>query len=688
MRQPILFFESNPLFLVVCLIIAGLYTYLLYQKTTTWSKKQQSLLAAIRFSVVFLLVSLLLSPIIRQIENYFEKPVVVIAVDNSSSLTAVLDSVKLENIKKSIDSLHGQLLLKNYEIELRSFSGIHNSSAELEFIEQTTNINKLLSSIENDFENRNLAKVILFSDGIYNSGISPNFANYNFSLNAIGVGDTIPKKDLLIKELKYNKISYQGNQFPIIVEIENRGFMDESITISVYNNGEKLEQKVVALTAQESIETIEFLIDANKKGLQRFSITIDQKRNEYNTENNQAQAYIDIIDGKERILMIAASPHPDIKAIKGAIETNSNYDFNFFIPGMNKEPEGEYDLIIYHQFPDARGVLNAWFDKYKSTPYWIITTSKSNFKLLNEMIPTAQVQILGNETDAITASFNEAFSSFSISEDLKSMLREVPPLQVPFAKITTNTPVMLYQKLGSVVTQNPLLLLSEIDEVKSAMLFADGLWKWKLFEYAKNEEHTGFNELILKTVQYLSTRQDKRKFKFYPITKEINTSENLHFQTEAYNDLYEPIYDLNVDIRITDENNNSTDYAYITSTTNSRFSISELSEGVYTYTASTLINGKKENALGEFFVAKKNIEATNLTANFNLLKNIAKNAGGKFYDHNSIVNLIDDIVIDNDPEIIHSEESFQPIINLKWFFVIILLLISGEWFYRKYSGFY
>ena len=390
---------------VVCLIFAGLYDYLLYRKSSTWNKQQRILLSTIRFSVAFIILLLLLSPIIRQIENYFEKPIVVIAVDNSSSLAVVLDSVKLEDIKKSIDSIHSGLISNNYQIEVRSFSGIHATSAELEFNEQTTNINELLTSVENDYENRNLADVILLSDGIYNSGISPNFANYNFILHTIGTGDTIPKKDLLIKELKYNKISYQGNQFPIIAEIENRGFINESITISLYNSGKKLDQKSLLLTEEEGIKAVEFLVNANNKGLQRYSISIDQKRNEFNTENNNAHAYIDIIDGKERVLMI--------KAIKGAIETNSNYEFNLFIPGLNKEPKGEYDLIIYHQFPDSRGILNAWFEKNKTTPYWIITTAKSNYKTLNEIIPFAQVQLLGNETDAITASFNEGFSSFN-----------------------------------------------------------------------------------------------------------------------------------------------------------------------------------------------------------------------------------------------------------------------------------
>ncbi|MDH5367090.1 MAG: VWA domain-containing protein [Cyclobacteriaceae bacterium] len=690
MQQPSLLFEHHPIYMVVCLIVAGLYTFLLYRKPQQWNKNQLYLLAGFRFCLVFLLSMLLVVPILKQLQNYFEKPIVVIVLDNSTSIASVLDSTKLALISSKTEEMRGNLIRSNYKVEVRDLENINISTEDIVFNKQATNLHKTLKKIENDYENRNLAEVILLTDGIYNSGVSPDYMHYNFKLNTVGVGDTIPKKDLLIKELKYNKISYQGNQFPLVAKIENRGFINESIVISVYNNGSLLDQKKLVPKLNESVETVEFLLEAKSKGLQRYSVVISSKPNEFNVQNNITQAYIEVIEGKERILMIAASPNPDIKAIRSAIETNSNYEFQVFIPGINKEPDGKFDLIIFHQFPDKRNILTSWFEKYKNEniPYWIITSSNSNFKTLNEKISFAQVEILGRETDDITSSFNEGFSLFSISDDLKDLLRNVPPLQVPFSRVNSNVQVFLYQKLGSVTTRNPLLLISEIDNNKSALMLADGVWKWKLYEYAKYERHTAFNELILKMVQYLSTRQDKRKFKFHTVNREITTSESIQFESEIYNDLYEPIYDKSVDITISNENGVVTNYNYITSLGNSRFNVSGLEEGVYKYTATTLLNGRKEKVSGEFLVKQKNIESISLTANFRLLETLALNSGGQFYNFENFNSLTDRITNDKAPEIIHSEESFQPLINSEWVFILLILLVSAEWFIRKYSGHY
>ena len=49
---------------------------------------------------------------------------------------------------------------------------------------------------------------------------------------------------------------------------------------------------------------------------------------------------------------------------------------------------------------------------------------------------------------------------------------------------------------------------------------------------------------------------------------------------------------------------------------------------------------------------------------------------------------VENLVVKESPEIIHSEESFMPIINKPLVFVLLILLISTEWFIRKYSGHY
>ena len=76
--------------------------------------------------------------------------------------------------------------------------------------------------------------------------------------------------------------------------------------------------------------------------MQHYIIDVKPKADEFTTENNYRHAYIDVVEGKEKILIVAQAPHPDIKAIRYALEKNENYELSLFIPGLHeiKEDKG------------------------------------------------------------------------------------------------------------------------------------------------------------------------------------------------------------------------------------------------------------------------------------------------------------------------------------------------------------
>ena len=119
-----------------------------------------------------------------------------------------------------------------------------------------------------------------------------------------------------------------------------------------------------------------------------------------------------------------------------------------------------------------------------------------------------------------------------------------------------------------------------------------------------------------------------------------------------------------------------------------RYRIGRLKEGVYRFTASTVVNDKTETVNGQFLVRAQNLEAQNLTADFGLLRSVAQQSGGKFYPATQINQLTADLQQVKAASLIHTEETFNQLINLKWVFFLLLALISVEWFMRKYLGGY
>ena len=137
--------------------------------------------------------------------------------------------------------------------------------------------------------------------------------------------------------------------------------------------------------------------------------------------------------------------------------------------------------------------------------------------------------------------------------------------------------------------------------------------------------------MFSKLIQYLSTGEDKRKFRSYPVKQEFSDTEAAVFESQVYNEIFEPVYGHSINIDLTDEGGKRTRYNYTTSAGNIRYQIGGLKEGVYKYVSRTLINGKEEQVRGEFAVVQRQAELQNLTADFDLLRKVSSNTGGKFY---------------------------------------------------------
>ncbi|TRX53044.1 hypothetical protein FNH22_21270 [Fulvivirga sp. M361] len=699
MQQPSLIFEHSPLFLLLA-ILAGLgYALLLYKKTGPWGVSWNKVLFALRWLTVSCIAILLISPILKQIQNEIEPATFIIAVDNSSSMTEAMDSAKWEQLSDELRARADQLRERDFAVEYRSISNKRiPDPAEITFQEQSTDLNQLMRGIQMDYEGRNLGGVLLLSDGIHNNGRLPTYADFGQKIYSLGIGDTVPKSDIILKSLKYNKISYQGNKFPLVVQVLQKGFTGQQVTVSVQKGAKVMASKSVKLTGEDQLNEISFYVEAAQKGYQSFTVVVSSKSNEFNFENNEKKAYVEVIEGREKIALVAAAPHPDVKAIRSAIESNENYSFEQYILSIPGDVEklsankARFDLVILHQIPGRNRRASAFVQRFKETKTPLLwtyggLTDMSQFNRSNGLL---NIKVIPSEYDEVTAAFNPAFGSFSLTQDLQEAFDDFPPLVVPFGRISLDQEVnvMLYQRVGTLTTNKPLVAISDRNGERSGVVLGSGLWRWKLTDYARQGNNKYFNELISKLVQFLSSKEDKRKFKAYPVKNEFRTSEPVIFESETYNDLYERIYGNRIDLILTDEQGKSTNYTYVPAEGNTQYAINGLGEGVYSYSATTSSNGEKTTVKGEFLVEEVQLEDLNLTADYNLLRKLSKKSGGDFFSVDEMDRLTVRMAEEKGQGVIHSDEKYLPFINLKWIFFLLLALISSEWFIRKYNGSY
>ena len=680
--------EGSVWFIGLCLLAGFLYASILYSKKTPWTKNVNRILAGFRFLLVALICFLFLGPLLNQIDFFYEKPIVVLAVDNSASLPAAYDSLDFEALKAQLRSFSNDLSELDYDLKIRSLDGYRNSFQLVDFDQEITNLQGLLKNIEKEFEQQNLIGVVLASDGIHNYGLSPEYVSLNYPVYAITMGDTIPLMDLSLKAISYNKIVYEGNRFPLIAEIFNTGYVNENVTVQVLKNGNKIAEQNLLIKGDQQINSLEFILDAETAGIENYRVQIVAKSGETTVINNSRNAFLEVVESKQKILIAANSPHPDIKAIRSVIDKNEGTETALYLDGITEEiPEGPFDLIIMHQLPNFN-IMPQWLtNALGQTNTWFITGT-GNLSRINEINEVMELNEFG-QTDLVSANVNPNFEIFEVEENLLDRMETYPPINVPYGQTSFKKPsdVLLYQKVGTVTTNRPLLAIYNGDDKKSAVLAGSGIWKWKLQEAGLNQDQKMFDELFGKLIQFLTTSDDKRNFRVTTSSNEYFDSEAVEFKTEIYNELFEKVYDYNVDLTITDADGGIQEFNYVNSA-NNNYSLSGLAPGIYKFSANASVTGKREIAQGTFSVEKLALEAINITANHNLLRTISSNSGGQSYDVSAMDEIIEVLENKNAKPTVRSDEKLRLLLNNPLWLFLLIALVSTEWFIRKYNGSY
>lgn len=117
------FFTATSIFIfLACLLLGCLYAWLLYGKNNSLNKNLKYILAALRMLFVTTIAWLLFAPLVKQISYLPEKPIIVLAHDNSISVAQVepkdFDRKKYQqDLQKLVDQLSSK-----YEVKTYSFS--------------------------------------------------------------------------------------------------------------------------------------------------------------------------------------------------------------------------------------------------------------------------------------------------------------------------------------------------------------------------------------------------------------------------------------------------------------------------------------------------------------------------------------------------------------------------------------
>ena len=682
------------MWIIITAILTGLcYASLLYlfNKSQHYGKALTTTLFILRAVVVSLLVLLFFNPYIKKKTNKIEPATIIIAQDNSNSLVLTKDSTFYkEQFPLILDTLINELE-DNFIVDKYLFGNEVNEFTKLDYKDYYTDFHEVLENIKKNYYKKNVGAVVLLSDGICNKSHLPeqNIESYPFPIYTVTLGDTTSYPDFYIKDVFYNKTSPANSIMPLRIVANANNCRNKQMKIKVLLNNEVIEETDVPVNSNRFSKTFDFNINSDDEGVKQIDIQICAIENELIKNNNSKRFFIEVVDKQYKALFYAKSPHPDLGSIKNIL--GDHFEVNTIFSDDEIPDLKEYDILFLHQIPYFRMSnfedLEAKLREDKNIPVFYIIGESTDFDAFNNLQTSMKItKGAVNSILDIKPHYNQNFGLFTIVNEVVEAANSYPPLSLPHLEfsLSSNHDMLLQMSINDILTQAPLLSFTTNSEGrKIAYLMGTGIWRWKLYNYYKENNHDNFEELLTKSVKYLLTEKDKELIINYK--ENYFNNESIIFTADLRNPSQELINEPDLGIRIVNRHTKDIyEYNFLKKNKSYYLDVNNLPEGIYNFSVQAEYGGKTYQENGNFSVISIGAEAQDLVADARRMRLLAALTEGKNFGIKDI-NLVA-AELENDERItsiMREETNYKDLINMKSIFFVILSLISIEWILRK-----
>jgi hypothetical protein len=671
---------TNAVLLVILsLFVAGGLSFFQYYYKVKNRSKLILFLAFLRFVSIFCVLLLLINPIISRDSTEIVKPSLSIVVDNSSSIVAFnADKTAIEAYTEIVND---KGLLDKFDVQSYRFDGKFQESDKFDFKGKQTNLDLIAKNLKKNNRNKTFPTVII-TDGNQTSG---NDYVYSFDSSnkvfPIVLGDTTKALDLKINQLNVNKYAFYKNKFPVEVFLQYSGEKNISADFTISQGNSRLVKEKVFFSSSKKTAVINVLLPANKIGSQVFKATISSNESETNTYNNNKNFAVEVMDQKTNIAIISTINHPDVGALKRAIESNEQRKIKVFNPHEIKDLR-DYDILIIYQ-PTAEFKSIFEDNKLAGINTFIITGTNTDFTFLNQQQSSLGFK-MSNQKEDYLAEFNPQFNLFALDN---IGFENFPPLENSYGTITVNgaVSVLLYSKVRNLKTNSPLMTFGEIQGRRTVFLLGENSWKWRLQSYVENQSFDKFDVFIDKTIQFLASNNSKKSLvvnheSFY------NSGEAIQISAQYFNKNYEFDEKSRLSISLLNtENKEVKNYDLLKSDNSYNVNLDGLTPGNYKFSVIEL--NSKTSYSGRFEILDFDIEKQFVNPDFEKLNQLAAQTKGKMYFPTQVDILIKSLLADEDYKSMEKNNPTRTsLIDWSWLCLFIGLSLAAEWFVRKYNG--
>ena len=715
--------SGNKVVFIAFVFVFVVFSIFIYRKTNPpvpqWLK---NILIGIRLLALLIILFILFEPILNLSWYRSEKPIVAVLLDTSASMS--LKDLDKSRAEKAITVLNAPVFQdknKDLKFEFYHFSTnlkelLPNQIDSLKFDGDGTDLTAALKQLYEKNVDRYLKGIVLLSDGIVNLGGNPlRFVEeINAPIFPISVGEPIDKSDIVIKKIMTNQVTYANNEVPVDVTVHAIGYSGKKIKVNLFEGNQLIDSKYIELG--ELPETkVRLKFTPGEPGYKKYRVTIPAQEKEFTTVNNQKSFYVKVLKSRMKLLYIAGAPCPDFSFIRRILKSDPNMETDFWIA---KKHQGfyqgvfpvdmnqlkKYDCIILHNFPvkgystnvisTIRGLIEE-----KQTPLFIIFGGNINYRAFDPIkasLPFSVPIFEGMEIlvfpgltqegviHPITRIKDEEFENRSLWDELPPIFYSVKKATLYPNTVTLVTAKPYEKRFARPGQARPLVVIRKFGKQKSMAILGYGIYRWDLMMWGVGKSNLVFKQLLNQSVRWLINKEDSKTVRIYPTQEIFRSGQPVSFSAEVYTENYQPLD--GAEVKLTVQSDSNSYEISLTNVGDGKYegSLPALTGGDYTFSGKAIYkNISMGEDKGRFSVENFNLEYLQTRIDENFLKQLALKSGGQYIADSSLTSLKE--LLSFPPQNILESREWQ-LWNKIYLLIIVIVLLSIEWFIRKRTG--
>ena len=674
--------ESQTILLIFLAAISALgiavFQYLKSKKERT---KRSFMLALLRFVSIFGILLLLINPKFTNTSYVLEKSNLVLAVDNSQSINYFKSTDEVTAFVASIRE--NKNIQEKYNISTFTFGNKLKAQDTFSFSENQTDVTSAFKELQDIYKGK-VAPTVIITDGNQTYGEAYQYAakKYKQDVYPVIVGDTTSYQDLKISQLNANRYAFLNNKFPVEIIANYNGNSAVSIKLNVFQNGRVIYSQPLSFSKEKTSEIVQVTLPVTSIGVKTYTVSLQALDAEKNTVNNKKSFGIEVIDERTNVLILTSIIHPDLGTLKKAIESNEQRNVTI---KKSDEPDinlKDYQAVLLYQ-PNVS--FKPYYETIKTLGIntFTITGTRTDYRFLNDN-GELFTRELSAQVEDYQAEFNSNFSTFQVDDIGFS---NFPPLVDEFGEVSikkAHTPLLM-QTISGLPTGSSLLTTIEDGAQRHAVLFGEGIWRWRAQSYLDNQSFEAFDEFVGKLIQYLASKERRNRLNIN-YNSFYNGGDNIVIAAQYFDKNYEFDARAKLSMVVIGERNNTRQEIPMV-LKNNRYEVDLSSLTPDSYKFSVTVAGESISRPGNFEIIEFNVEQQFLSANVTPLQQIATNTNKELYSMGNSAQLITNLLENETYNPIQKQQKqIKPLIDWYYLLGIIILTLSLEWFIRKYNG--